>query len=249
MAINGINNNQSNISNLYNSIFGIGSSNNGGSSYGLNDLAMIRNGSYGKLMKAYYATEGAGKTDSCKTDTETKEEQTKLVNVKSQAASLNNSLEDLRSKSLYEATGTDENGKNTYDQDKITKSVKDFVDKYNAYVKSSSDVDSVSILKKSVNIVGFTAKNATMLSKIGITIGENNQLTVNEDKLKNASVHDVSSLFQGSGSYGDAVQNLARQSYQLANSQAYQRSNGSSYTYSGGYSALGGANGVLDRYL
>ena len=42
MAINSINNNQSNISNLYNSIFGIGSSNNGGSSYGLNDLAMIR---------------------------------------------------------------------------------------------------------------------------------------------------------------------------------------------------------------
>ena len=88
-----------------------------------------------------------------------------------------------------------------------------------------------------------------MLSKIGITIGENNQLTINEEKLKNANVHDVSSLFQGSGSYGDAVQNLARQSYQLANSQAYQSGSGSSYTYSGRYSALGGANGMLDRYL
>ena len=98
-------------------------------------------------------------------------------------------------------------------------------------------------------MIGFTAKNAGMLSKIGITIGENNQLTINEDKLKNASVHDVSSLFQGSGSYGDSIQNLAKQSYQLANSQAYQRSNGSSYTYSGRYSALGGANGVMDRYL
>ena len=72
---------------------------------------------------------------------------------------------------------------------------------------------------------------------------------INEDKLKNASVHDVSSLFQGIGSYGDSVQNLARQSYQLANSQAYQRGNGSSYTYSGSYLALGGANGVMDRYL
>lgn len=98
-------------------------------------------------------------------------------------------------------------------------------------------------------MIGFTAKNAGMLSKIGITIGENNQLTINEDKLKNASVHDVSSLFQGIGSYGDSVQNLARQSYQLANSQAYQRGNGSSYTYSGSYLALGGANGVMDRYL
>lgn len=245
MAINGINN-QSNISSLYNSIFGIGSDS---SSYGISDLAMIRNGSYGKLMKAYYATENAGETASSKTEEEIKADQTKLVSVKSQAASLNSSLEDLRSKSLYEPTGTDEKGKNTYDQDKITKSVKDFVDKYNSYVKSSSDVDSVSILKKSVSMIGFTAKNAGMLSKIGITIGENNQLTINEDKLKSASVHDVSSLFQGLGSYGDSVQNQARQSYQLANSQAYQRSNGSSYTYSGRYWTLGGANGLMDRYL
>lgn len=248
MAMNGINN-QSNISSLYNSIFGIGSNSQSGISYGISDLAMIRNGSYGKLMKAYYATENTGKTDSSKTEEEIKADQTKLVGVKSQAASLNNSLEDLRSKSLYEPAGTDDKGKNIYDQDKITKSVKDFVDKYNSYVKSSSDVDSVSILKKSVSMVGFTAKNAGMLSRIGITIGENNQLTVNEDKLKNASVHDISSLFQGGGSYGDSVQNLARQSYQLANSQAYQRGNGSSYTYSGRYLALGGANGVLDRYL
>ena len=248
MAMNGINN-QSNISSLYNSIFGIGSNNDSGISYGISDLAMIRNGSYGKLMKAYYATENTEKTDSSKTETEVKADQAKLVNVKSQAASLNNSLEDLRSKSLYEPTGTDEKGKNTYDQDKITKSIKDFADKYNSFVKSSSEVDSTSVLKKTVNIVGFTSKNAAMLSKIGITIGENNQLTINEEKLKNANVHDVSSLFQGSGSYGDAVQNLARQSYQLANSQAYQSGSGSSYTYSGRYSALGGANGMLDRYL
>ena len=59
MAINGINN-QSNISSLYNSIFGIGSNSDSGSSYGISDFAMIRNGSYGKLMKAYYATENAG---------------------------------------------------------------------------------------------------------------------------------------------------------------------------------------------
>ena len=56
MAINGINN-QSNISSLYNSIFGIGSNSDSGSSYGISDFAMIRNGSYGKLMKAYYGKE------------------------------------------------------------------------------------------------------------------------------------------------------------------------------------------------
>ena len=56
-------------------------------------------------------------------------------------------------------------------------------------------------------------------------------------------------MFQGSGSYGDSLQSMTRQTYQLANSQAYQSGNGSAYTYSGRYAALGGANGMLDRYL
>ena len=50
MAINGINNNQSNISSLYNSIFGIGSNSDSGSSYGISDLAMIRKAGIGAAM-------------------------------------------------------------------------------------------------------------------------------------------------------------------------------------------------------
>ena len=120
---------------------------------------------------------------------------------------------------------------------------------YNSFIKSTADVDNVSLLRKSVNMVGSTSRNLTMLSKIGITLGENNQLVVNEDKLNSAKLTDISSMFQGSGSYGDSLQSMTRQTYQLANSQAYQSGNGSAYTYSGRYAALGGANGMLDRYL
>jgi hypothetical protein len=87
-----------------------------------------------------------------------------------------------------------------------------------------------------------------MLSDIGVTIGENNKLVVDEDKLASADVSTVSSLFQGSGSYGNRIQTLARDSYQIANSAAYS-GNSSSYTQSGGYALLGSTNGVLDRYL
>lgn len=247
MAVNGVYD-SSNISNLYNSIFGIGSSKDTGNSFGLSDLTMIQNGSYGKLMKAYYATDKAVKSSES-TETKEKEEQAKYVGVKSQAAALNNSLEDLRSASLYEPTGTDENGAAVYDRDKITKSIKDFVSNYNSFIKSTANVDNVSLLRKSVNMVGSTSRNLTMLSKIGITLGENNQLVVNEDKLNSAKLTDISSMFQGSGSYGDSLQSMTRQTYQLANSQAYQSGNGSAYTYSGRYAALGGANGMLDRYL
>ena len=239
MAVNGVYD-SSNISNLYNSIFGIGSSKDTGNSFGLSDLTMIQNGSYGKLMKAYYATDKAGKSSES-TETKEKEEQAKYVGVKS--------LEDLRSASLYEPTGTDENGAAVYDRDKITKSIKDFVSNYNSFIKSTADVDNVSLLRKSVNMVGSTSRNLSMLSKVGITLGENNQLVVNEDKLKSAKLTDISSMFQGSGSYGDSLQSMTRQTYQLANSQAYQSGSGSAYTYSGRYAALGGANGMLDRYL
>ena len=70
MAVNGVYD-SSNISNLYNSIFGIGSSKDTGNSFGLSDLTMIQNGSYGKLMKAYYAKQDTEKL-TAKQDTEQK---------------------------------------------------------------------------------------------------------------------------------------------------------------------------------
>lgn len=246
MAVNGI---DSGTNNIYNSIFGTGSgSDSTGGMYSLGDYALIKSGSYKKLLKAYYATENEG-TDKTESKEEEKKATASLLNTKTMAASLNNSLEDLRAKSLYEPTGKDENGKNTYDREKITKSVQSFVEDYNSYMESSVKLDSASILRKSVNMTKITSKNANLLSQIGIKIGENNKLTVDEEKLKNADISTVSSLFAGSGSYGDQIQNNARQSYQLANSQAYNNSHASSYTYNGSYSIMGTANGLMDRYL
>ena len=67
MAVNGI---DSGTNNIYNSIFGTGSgSDSTGGMYSLGDYALIKSGSYKKLLKAYYATENEG-TDK----TESKEE-------------------------------------------------------------------------------------------------------------------------------------------------------------------------------
>lgn len=251
MAINGINSNNSGTNNIYDSIFGTSSSSDTfGGMYSLGDYAMIKNGTYKKLMKAYYAQEK--ETDDSKVDSSSEEgkaESTALLNIKTNAASLNNSLEDLRKSSLYQPTGKDENGKDTYDRDKVISSVKSFVESYNAYIKSSDKVENTSVLKKSLKMTQVTSKNATLLSEIGIKIGENNTLTIDEDKLKEARLTTVSSLFSGSGSYGDQIQNAARQSYQLANSATYQNSHASSYTYQGGYSLLGDGRGIMDRYL
>jgi hypothetical protein len=244
MSVSSVNSSSS-LSSLYDSLFGTSSSS---SSYSVSDYAMISNGSYRKLMKAYYATEDSSSSSSSSSSTSS-DSKVKLLSTKSQAATLNNSLEDLSSKSLYEASGKDEKGNNTYDQEKIASSVKSFVESYNSYINSASELDSTSLLKKATNMVSATSTYSSMLSDIGVTIGENNNLVIDEDKLGSADVSVVSSLFQGSGSYGDRIQTLARDSYKLANSEAYNQSNNSSYTQSGGYSTLGSTNGVLDRYL
>ena len=123
MAINGINN-QSNISSLYNSIFGIGSNSDSGSSYGISDFAMIRNGSYGKLMKAYYkkAASDDPSSSSVSAATSTSKDSSKtLANIESAADDLKKASEALRTngdKSLFtKKQTTDKDGKVSYEYD------------------------------------------------------------------------------------------------------------------------------------
>ncbi len=243
MAINGVN---SGVNDFYNSIFGTSSSGSKESNFSLSDHYMIKNGTYKKLMKAYYATE---ETDTEGNAEEEAEAKTSLLGVKANAASLNNSLEDLRKSSLYESTGVDEEGNKTYNREKILESVKSFVEDYNDYIKSSSKLDNESILRKSLKMTKLTSVNSKLLSEVGIEIGENNTLSINESKLNEAHITTLTSLFQGEFSYGDQIQDASRQSYLQANSLAYNSNSGSSYTYNGGYATLGTTNGVLNRYL
>lgn len=246
MAINNVNSN--NMNNIYNSIFGTGTDKSTSSSFSLGDYAMIKNGTYKKLMKAYYATTDEDAEGSSATEEEKKKESITMTNIKNNAAGLNNSLEDLKSRSLYESTGVDEDGNKTYDRDKVIKNVKSFVDDYNAYIKSSIDTDNEAILRKSLKMTKITSKNSKLLSEVGITIGENNTLSIDEDKLKEARMTTLSSLFTDSGSYGDQIHQAARQSYQLANSAIYASSHSASYNVNGGYSMMG-ARSILDKYL
>ncbi len=234
---------------MYNSIFGTSGSSSSGSTFSLSDHYMIKNGTYKKLMKAYYATENAEDAEDGTSTEDTRDDKTSLLGVKANAASLNNSLEDLRSSSLYEATGENEKGDKTYDRDKILKNVKSFVEDYNDYIKSSSKLDNESILRKSLKMTKLTSVNSELLSQVGIEVGGDNTLKLDEDKLKEAHVTTLNTLFAGVGSYGDQIQNTARQSYLQANSLAYNSSHASSYTYNGGYAMLGTTNGVLNRYL
>ena len=111
-----------------------GNNSNNGIMGGINlsDYASIKNGSYGKLVKAYYAKQKADSASSGR------DSSAKLTSMGSAAGTLAKSASALMKDSLWEKkqiktkdekTG-EETTKEDYDWDSITKAVKSFVDNY-----------------------------------------------------------------------------------------------------------------------
>lgn len=220
----------------------------------------IRNGSYGKLLKAYYAkqktesvknTASTSKTRTSKKTaekTEDSKEVTQYKTAQSDASSLKTAAKALTSDTkLFEQvtkTTTDADGKETtvtdYDRDAINSAVKSFVNAYNSTIKSAYAQDSSIVQKKAVSMIGATSSNKSMLARVGITIGEKNELTVDEDKLKKANISTLKTLFSGSGSYASNVEqkasDIATMTEQLAKTAS--TSNASTYNRNGSYSSL-----------
>ncbi|MCL2055580.1 MAG: flagellar filament capping protein FliD [Oscillospiraceae bacterium] len=87
--------------------------------------------------------------------------------------------------------------------------IKEFVSNYNDTVEGLKDSQSMSALRSGVSMVSTSAAHSRSLSNIGITIGADNKMTLNEDKFKSASKEDFSSLFSGHFSYGSKVADRA----------------------------------------
>lgn len=172
----------------YSSLFGGGAPyiDNGMGGINVSDYAMIKNGSYGKLMKAYYAKQDADKLsqfgDSSKT----------LTLMRSSADSLKKSAEVLGDVSLYEKKKFKKKDEETgeeievedYDWDVITKAVKTFVDDYNSVVEQAGNSETKNVLRNAAWMTSITEKAGNLLSRVGITIGKGNKLEFDEEGLK-----------------------------------------------------------------
>ena len=239
--------------NYSSSLFSSASSSSSSSSI-LGDYMSLKNGSYKKLLKAYYAKQNDDTAGSNKTSGKTnvsKAETAALDSIKTDSSSLKNAVDALTKKNsgLFEKvskTVKDEQGNETttkdYDWDKITTAVKAFADSYNKTLDSVSvqENDNVFILRKTAMMAKTTATNKNLLNRVGITVGADNKLTVDEDKLKSADVNDLKTLFGGYGSYasgiGQRASDITKVSEQLIKSA--NNANASTYTNSGNYSAL-----------
>lgn len=219
-------------SSFFNSFFGTASSSSTGSSNNiLSDYASIKNGSYGKLLKAYYTKVEKEETSESGTDTKTS-----LDTAKTDAMNLKESLDALGKSSLYnkkEIKAEDGTVTRDYDKDKIYKAAKTFVDNYNSTVKNAGDLDNVSILRSTLWMTNATAKNSGLLSEIGITVNSDNTLSIDEETFKASDMLDVKSVFSGESGYGSTI-NAKASSIALTAAQKAAQSK-SLYNYNGTY--------------
>lgn len=202
------------IGSMFSSLSGNQTMNNNTTSYqglSLGDYAAIKNGSYGKLMKAYYKNQNNQESGGTDNKTDSKHN---LSMTKSSADSLKKSANELMKADLWEkksvttkdeTTGTSK-VTNDYDWNAITKAVQSFADSYNSVLSKASDSSNKNVLRNGVSMINTTNRTAAnLLGKVGISIGEDNKLTVDADKLKKADISDLKTLFTGNGSFADQI--------------------------------------------
>lgn len=207
IGLNGLN---SGAADIYSSLLG-GSSTSGGSDMSslLSDYASIKNGSYGKMMKSYYAKVVDEDSTSSKSSSKTKE-----TDYSSSSAA----------RKFYETASS--LGSMEFNEDNIDElydSVSAFIKDYNTMIKntSGSNVDSVKALGDYMN--DLTYSNYKLLAKVGITMNADRTLSIDEDTFKSVNsktgatnVPTLKTLFQGVGSYADKLRDKASQVYRTA---------------------------------
>ncbi len=195
--------------------------------FDLSEYASIKNGSYVKLLKAYYAQQEEEEKSSAAA-----KEKESLTPIKSGADDLEASASALTRASLWEKkTVKNADGTETtdYDWDAITKALEDFAKDYNNVVKLAGDSNTKSVLRYASWMTGMTRSNDDLLASVGIKLEDNNTLTIDADKVKSSNIASLKSIFLGAGSIADRI---AQKAGSIANAATI---NGT-YTKSGKYS-------------
>lgn len=225
------NNNRNNQPNYMNNLIG-----------SLGDYSSIKNGSYRKLLKNHYSNEVSNIIN--------KESNAELSGVKAEASDLKGSLTKLTSTgkdSIFTqkmVTSTDESGKEVkkldYDYEAIATNIEKFAKEYNDLVKASGELDANSILRKASIMTKDTKAYKTSLENIGITVGSDNTISIDKEKLKNANIDEVKLLFEGTNSFGGRISRKASEIHNLAAIEIAKNSK-SSYNKTGSYTSFSGA--------
>lgn len=240
ISLNGLN---SGMADTYSTLLGgmSGGDDAGGVSSLLGDYAAIKNGSYGKMMKSYYA-----KLEKQKAEESGETDQKKAGKIKDSASA-------SAAASLYKSASA--LGSLNYDDrseeniDKITDSVSAFVKDYNSLMKSAAKSENTTVQKQADSLYNSYYRNYKLFAKIGITMNSDRTLSLDEDSMKKALADTehgngatVKTLFGGIGSFADKAVNRASQIYRAAGEGEAVTSSKAKYAGVGRSSSTGTSN-------
>lgn len=226
-----------NISSFFNN-----SGNNGIGSFNFSDFALIKSGSYKKMMKTYYSP-SKETTKTSKSDTDRKEkieksagtfENTALSKMRTEASELKKAAESFDKDELFKQ----DNGE--YDMDKISSNLKNFAKEYNDVLEQSRKAGSREVAQQTGFMTGLSKTMSEALSKVGVTFDSNGKMSVDEETLKKADAKSVKTLFSGSYSYASQIAQKAG----AINSAALR----SSSIYSSNGKMSGSVSGMFDSW-
>lgn len=185
----------------------------------LSDYASIRNGSYGKLLKTYYAkkqdsgTEGSSKQsrsgdvldrilEQKKNPKVSKDVQEANANLTTGLSTMRTSVSALQNSQTYTDTA---NGRSA--EDKVASAVKDYVSDYNNVLKAARGSTLTNKTAYVANMMSSAAANADKLSEIGVTVNRDGTLSLSTEKLKETDISKVQELFSTDDimSYGSVI--------------------------------------------
>ena len=214
----------------------------------LSDYASIKNGSYGKLMKAYFNMKDGNKDKTASVGgkkenqiASTSADTTKaLAKMQSSTDSLKESADALLK------TGKDSVFKGDTVTDEAYKAVSAFVTDYNSVLSASDNISSTSILSRTANMVQATANKESALAKIGITVGKDNSLSIDKDTFMKADVADVKNLFNSHNSYAYRV---SAQSSLINFAADNEAAKANTYDFTGAYSNNYSAGSIFNSFF
>lgn len=212
----------------------------------LSDYATIRSGSYGKLLKAYYAQKSDSDSSSAadkysskpgaSTSADTAETLAKVQRTTDSLKASADALLETGSKSVFKSEK----------EDAVYNAVSAFVSDYNSVLKTTDNVNSTSILRQNLSMVKATTANEELLNKVGITINKDNTLSIDKDTFKNANESTIKTLFNTTGSY---AYNVSASASFINFKAATEASKANTYNFSGNYSANYTSGSIFNYYL
>lgn len=182
------------------------------------DFASMKSGSYRKLMKSYYS-------DQKKMASEIKKTKDEISSLKSQNddrvayEKMNPALNSMKKesdglKTAAEALGKEDLWKTKdgeYDMEKITGAIKAFANEYNDVIDQTSKISSKNISQTANYMKSLTNTLSKTLAKVGVNVGKDGKISVDDDVLKKADIKSLKSIFGGKASYGSQIAERAQE--------------------------------------